>query len=111
MKKITRNQIIFLIVYPIIYILLSLIFVMLILTVGGGFNLDGDTLPPNCLQKTIELISTFIVYVLWAPIFILRDVFHIRLPTAGQLDYLWIGLTGVLYGFIILLLYKLIRKR
>ena len=111
MKKITRKQIIFLIVYPIVHIALSVIFVMLILMVGGGFNLDGDTPPPTYLQQIIKAISTCAVYVLWAPIFILKDIFHIRLSTAGQLDYLWIGLTGVLYGFTGLFLYKLIRKR
>jgi len=111
MKKITRWQITFLIVYPIIHIVLSVIFVVVILATGGGFDIDGDTPPPTYLQQIIEAISTFVVYVLWAPIFILKEVFRIRLSTTGQLDYLWIGLTGVLYGFIILFLYKLIRKR
>lgn len=111
MKKIARKQFIFLIVYPIIHIVLSSIFVMVGLAMGGGFDIDGDTPPPTCLQQIIETISTFAVYILWAPIFILTDIFHIHLSTAGQLDYLWIGLTGVLYGFIILFLYKLLWKR
>ena len=103
MKKITRWQIAFLIAYPIFHIALSVLSLLIGVMMVGLGPADTPEQEPTHGQLIVGDACFIICRILWAPVYILK------LPHGY--DWTWIGLTGVLYGFIILFLYKLIRKR
>lgn len=100
MKKITRWQIAFLIAYPILHIALIILFMYIAVTMGGIGFADTPEQEPTRRQLIVADVCFVICEILWAPVYVLK------LPYS----YNW-AWTGVLYGFVILFLYKLIRKR
>ena len=107
MKKINRNQVIFLIIYPLIHCALSYVFVMMALNSGLGPS-DNNDQPISHSQELLSNIGNFMLNVLWAPIN-LMDHMGVR-SSLPYIDWLWIFLTGILYGFLILIIYKRIKK-
>jgi len=101
MKKITRKQIIFLVVYLIIHFIVMII---------ADNMINRDPLRKMAPFSPIEWLTDNIGYymgiVLTLPGSILEEVFG--LYPEGLFEVL---ISAMTYGFVILFLYKLIRKR
>ena len=108
MKKITRGQIIFLIAYPIIHGLsVALLWYAAVSIISfEEFEFDSTKTP-----SIVQISVWYALKLLCLPFDILSRLSI--LPPKFDNITVWIItiLTGVLYGFVILFLYKLIRKR
>ena len=104
MKSHSRNQIVFLVLYPILHCGMSLVFLMMTINTGLGPGEVGDA-PATSAQEIVSSIGHFMLLVLWAPIY-LAATLGVRLPGS---DWIWIALTGLLYGYLVLLLFRKLR--
>jgi len=106
--KFTRKQILFLISYPIVHVVLSGVF--LLMAISTGFMHDDENWHPTRLQEITSAVGGFMIKILWAPIFLWkRSGGFVSHHTLGE--YSSIFLCGVLYSFIILMIYKKIYRR
>jgi len=104
---ITRGQKIFFISYPFVHCILSVLAVLM--AICTGIFPEPEDPPPTTAQLIVSAVGSKLGYFLMAPIFLLRT-WGIR--TEGPYtDYIWIFLTGILYGTVFLFMYKKIYKR
>jgi len=101
MKKLTHLQIAFLVAYPIFHVVLSIIFFFIKILMVGIAPDTPEELPSHG-QLIIANICDYALNILSSPIYFLDPPGHV---------YFWLGLNGLLYGCVILFLYKLIRKK
>lgn len=101
MKNITGKQIIFLLLYPVLHCALSFVFLMMAFS-PGIFPRDGGDPPVTFGQEIASAIGRFMLTILLGPLMMARS-----LP---GLDWLWIALFGVLYGFVFLAIYRLFKR-
>ena len=105
MKNITGKQIVFLLLYPVLHCALSFVFLMMAISTGLGPGDAGDP-PVTRGQEIASAVGHFILQILWVPINAARNMGVRRLPGS---DWLWIALSGVLYGFVLLAIYRLFK--
>lgn len=103
MCKLTRKQIIFLAVYPIIHILISIPFFFMMLCTG--IMPEG---PIHPIKAIIAKAGGYAILVLWGPALFVPKL--MRFPS-GVCDYLWIALGGLFYAAVFLVLYKSFRHK
>ena len=106
--KFTKKQIIFLIGYPFIHLILSIIF--LFMALAKGFMHDDPDWHPTRTQEVMAAVGTAAVKILWAPLFFWERA---GLPVSHQTfgEYFAIFLCGLLYGLIGVIIYKIIYRR
>ena len=100
MLRLTRKQIIFLAVYPLIHILISVPFFLMAICTGLGPPDVGDP-PISAQQEIVSRIGHHVIDTLWAPTFFLMH--SLKLSRASFMEYLWLLLSGLLYGFFLLI--------
>lgn len=96
----TKKPVIFLLFYPVVHCALSYLF--LIMALAGGLMPDDASDPRPTLASSI---GSFMLEVLWAPIHFVNYLGIRRLPGS---DWFWIALTGVLYGWLFLIVSEFI---
>ena len=113
MEKLTKKQKIFLIIYPFLHCLSTLLFFTMTLATGQ----DGcpETDPPiTWYGEVISTIGNFFACILLAPVFLLEKA-GVKLhayPPPAYIPYLYIiFLTGIWYGYIMVYTYKFLRKK
>ena len=105
MVKVTKQEVIFLVLYPVLHCALSFVFLMMAISTGLGPGDAGDP-PVTQGQEVASKIGSVLLQVLWLPINLAHKVGIRHLPGS---DWLWIALTGVLYGFALLAIYRLLK--
>ena len=105
MKNITRRQIIFLLLYPVLHCALSFVFLMMALS-RGIFPRDGGDPPVTFGQEIASAVGRFMLPILVGPLVMARSM-GVRLLGS---DWLWIALLGVLYGVVFLAIYRLFKR-
>ena len=80
------------------------------MAMSKGFLREPEDPPITAQQEVISAVGSFFIYVLLAPIFLLQKI-GVKLPHPAYADWLYTFLGAIIYGYIILYVYKFSRKR
>jgi hypothetical protein len=96
-KKYTTRQLLFVVSFGFIFLILGILGMLMAFV--GWQDIDGPTVSLSQFEKIISGTGEMILTLLFGPVNLLPDYIHIT----G-----WV--LGFLYGFIIVLFYKVIKK-